>query len=190
MIESFVLRIVIAAILAAASFAESPLLAQDTFPVDCMVTEGGPELASLIVDDKLSSNGLGRAFTEAEKHAADEVYLDCVVAHAVPENQQCDYFVANYAYVISQELRNRMTAAGLDMGPVNSLIPLVIDTPEMEFGRIVLDDPALFGKPIEDVADEHNLELSLMVWWILEYVAASYSARIAKEAISRPETVC
>jgi hypothetical protein len=151
---------------------------------------GGPELEQSEASHILSRQGLGKDRSEKQKQESDRVFYSCVALHAVPREQQCDYYVANVAFSASQNLRKRIIGAGLDIKPVDDLVPLLIADPEFALGKHVLEQPALFGKPMLDVARESDVELSKLVWWILEYVAARWSQITAGAAASGPETVC
>lgn len=161
----------------------APAYAQDTLPIDCLMTTQDTALAHDVVGDNLSNSGFTPTDPEVSARL-NSAFEGCIAAHGVDEATANIFLNANYAYMVAEELRRRMIEVGLDMAPVEELVTAYLADQQLEVGPYIDSRPDEFAIPMAAAADAHGLEDGVMILMLADYISARWRQRANVELLS------
>ena len=157
------------AAIALAMLVAIPAQAQDGLPIDCLANASDRSLASDLADDFLADAGLVERPQDVNNRlfaAADA----CMTANPVDPEMVETFFSVNLAYAVSEELRRRIVATGYDMAPVEELLRLMRNDPDMDVAGYIDTRPELFERPMNEAMARAGLNEEMGIQLVGGYI--------------------
>ena len=138
------------------TIALTPALAQEPAGIDCVANSDDRELASDLVDESLAGNDLATMAEGLQQRLAVQERI-CMESSGVPYSISGGYFTANIGYMMAEEKRRRLIAAGLDMTATETLLTLRREDSALDVSDYIDARPDEFARPMETLSDQNGI---------------------------------